>query len=106
MANNLIDTVTPTVANVILPPWCVTQLLSEMADLKKLILVLHAVQHQSCPSSCTLCRDKEKHRPYLVLTFAFTFREHLLLLLYPMQYFMLIHSCFLFVLFHFVLLKA
>ena len=60
MADHLIDTITLTVTNVTPPPQHVTHLQSEMADLQE----LHAVQHQSCPPSCTPCGDREREPPY------------------------------------------
>ena len=62
LADHLIDILTPPAAYVTLPALLVTQLQSEVADLKKLALELHAVQRQSCSSSGVPGRRSEKPR--------------------------------------------
>ena len=70
LADHLMDIITPTVAVVSPPPKHVKHLQSEMADLKKLVPELHAVQHQLCPPSRTPCAGTKRSTvPYTSIHF-------------------------------------
>ena len=81
LADNFMDTLILTMADVTPPLQHISQLQSEMVDLKQLITELHVAQHQMGQSSHAPSRDREM--PQMTLPFAFTSREYSRLVLVP-----------------------